>query len=315
MRGSRKGRSCPHLLFTGFGNSESNLTVAQGMQAKPISRRKLIRLGICGLGGAVLGESLLEPNRIESVSLVVPIKDLPEAFEGFKIGVLSDIHWGHAIDSIYMSKACAAVMAFNPDLMVVPGDFLHGIDRHTRERPRLENVIETLNSPNGVLGVLGNHDHWTGASYSRDQIADHSRVELIDGNHRILERKGQTLVVGGVGDMWCDKIDLRKTFQGVDPRTPRILLSHNPDVAEYVVGDWETRVDLQISGHTHGGQYVVPGIYDPTSRVSKYGSKFNHGLVQGRRHSVYVSKGIGRPHGMRFFAPPDVTCLTLTRQV
>jgi hypothetical protein len=280
---------------------------------KPLTRRQILKWGSASIVGGLIGEAFIEPNRIEQVRITVPIKDLPEAFEGFKIGMLSDIHWGHAIDSDYMNKVCDAVMSYKPDLMVVPGDFLHGEDRRTHEKARLDGVIESLDSPHGVFGVLGNHDHWIAKHYAMDQVHAHSRVELIDGTHRILERKGQTIAVGGVGDLWEDEINFRQTFQGVDPRTPRILLSHNPDVAEIVTDDRETRVDLQLSGHTHGGQFLLPGIYDPTKRVSAYGSKFNHGLVQGRRHTVYVSKGVGRPHGFRLFAPPDVTCITLTR--
>jgi predicted MPP superfamily phosphohydrolase len=274
-----------------------------------------MKWGTATVLGGLLGEALIEPNRIEHVSLTVPIKDLPEAFEGFRIGIVSDIHWGHAIDSKFMKVVCEDVMAYKPDLMVVPGDFLHGQNHRTLEKARLEGVIESLNSPNGVLGVLGNHDHWIGKSYAMDQIHTHTRVQLIDGKNVILERKGELLAVGGAGDLWEDKIDLRKTFEDVDPKTPRILLSHNPDVAEIVGEDRDERVDLQISGHTHGGQVILPGIYDSTKRVSAYGSKFNHGLVQGKRNLVYVSKGVGRPHGVRLFAPPDVTCLTLTRAV
>ncbi len=283
------------------------------MPKKPLTRRQILKWGTLSVIGGLVGEAFIEPNRLESVTLSVPIKDLPESFIGFKIGVLSDIHWGHAIDSDYMKLVCRSVMAFNPDIIVVPGDFLHGVDRRTGEKARLDGVIESLDAPNGVFGVLGNHDHWIGKTYATDQVNAHSRVQLIDGKHAILERKGEILTVGGVGDLWEDQVDLRKTYQDVDPKTPRILLSHNPDVAEIVTGDKETRVDLQISGHTHGGQFQLPGIYDPTKRVSSFGSKFNRGLVQGSRHLVYVSKGVGRPHGLRLFAPPDVSCITLTR--
>lgn len=282
-------------------------------KSRRLSRRKVLRYGTLAVLGGLVGEGLLEPNRLEQVHRSVPIKNLPSAFDGFKIGVLSDIHWGHAIDSIYMKKACDAVMALKPDIMVVPGDFFHGQDRRTGEKARLDGVIESLDAPFGVLGVLGNHDHWIGKTYARDQVLTHSRVKLIDNAGFTLEGKDGLLAFGGVGDLWEDEIDLKKAFKGVSPDTPRILLSHNPDVAEYVQHDNETRVDLQISGHTHGGQFVLPGIYDATCRVSKYGSKFNHGLVDGKRHRVFVSKGVGRPHGVRLFAPPDVTCLTLVR--
>lgn len=283
------------------------------MPKKPLTRRQILKWGSATILGGLVGEAFIEPNRLQHVSLTVPIKDLPAAFEGFKIGVISDIHWGHAIDSIYMNRVCRELMAYQPDLIVIPGDFLHGENRRTHAKARLEGVIESLDSPNGVLGVLGNHDHQIGKIYTTDQVNIHSRVRLIDHKHQMLERNGELLAVGGVGDLWKDEVDLQRTFRGVDPKIPRILLSHNPDVAEIITDDAETRVDLQISGHTHGGQFILPGIYDATKRVSAYGSKFNHGLVQGRRHLVYVSKGVGRPHGFRLFAPPDVTCLTLTR--
>ena len=283
------------------------------MPKEPLTRRQILKWGSLSIVGGLIGEAFIEPNRLESISLSVPIKDLPEAFNGFKIGIMSDIHWGHSIDFDYIKMACKSAMSFKPDLMVVPGDFLHGEDRRTGERARLDGVLESLNAPCGVLGVLGNHDHWIGKSFAIDQILTHTRVQLVDGKHVMLERNGDLLAIGGVGDLWEEPIDLPQTFRDVDPKTPRILLSHNPDVAEIVTEDKDTRVDLQISGHTHGGQFLLPGIYDPTKRVSSFGSKFNRGLVQGRRHLVYVSKGVGRPHGFRLFAPPDVTCITLTR--
>jgi predicted MPP superfamily phosphohydrolase len=299
--------------FAGSGNHPATISVETHVPKKPLTRRQILKYGTLSILGGLVGEAFIEPNRLEQVTLSVPIKGLPASFEGFKIGILSDIHWGHAIDSQYMKMVCETAMAFKPDLMVVQGDFLHGENRRTHEKARLDGVIETLDSPHGVLGVLGNHDHWIGKTYAKDQVFAHSRVQLIDSKHVMLERNGELLAVGGVGDLWEGEVDLRKTFREIDPLVPRILLSHNPDVAEIIGGDKETRVDLQISGHTHGGRFLLPGIYDPTKRVSHYGSKFNHGLVQGHRHLVYVSKGVGRPHGLRLFAPPDVTCITLTK--
>ncbi len=301
-----------HVRNTGIGNFRGEILVSQNVPKKPITRRDILKWGSATILGGLTYEAFQEPNRIESVSLSVPIKGLPQSLQGFKLGILSDIHWGHAIDSQYMKLACDLVMAMKPDMMIIPGDFLHGRNRRTGERPRFDGVIESLDAPYGVIGVLGNHDHWTGKFYSQDQVHTHSRVQLIDNDGFLIERKDGALAIGGVGDLWEDEINLKKAFKKAGPDVPRILLSHNPDVAEYVQSDKETRVDLQISGHTHGGQFVLPGIYDPTSRVSKYGSKYNHGLVQGKRHLVYVSKGVGRPHGLRLFAPPDVTCITLT---
>ena len=289
----------------------SQRKLSRGMpSSRKLSRRELLAGGIAGAFGLVGGELLTEPNRIQVVHQRVAIKGLPEPFRGYRVGVMSDMHWGDSIDMTYMYRACNALLELKPDVICFPGDFIHGRDRKTKVLPRLDGVLESLDAPDGVFGVLGNHDHWTGEKYSIQQIEDHSRVQLIDNRSKVIERKGKLLAIGGVGDLWEGKVLLSQAFKGVSPDVPRILLSHNPDTAQ-AMDDRDTRVDLQISGHTHGGQIFVPGIVDLTTRVSQYGSKFNRGLVQGARHQVFVSKGIGRPHGMRLFAPPDVVCLHL----
>lgn len=274
------------------------------------TRRKILKWGTAAVVGGLALDAWTEPNRIETVREEIKIKDLPAAFDGFKIGVMSDIHWGARIDRGFMEDAQRILMATNPDIIVLPGDFYNDA-KYGHERPRFDGVLELLDAPQGVFGVLGNHDWWNGVKFSRDQVLDHSRVQLIDNKGFQIERNGELLAFGGVGDLWEDKIEMEKAFKDVDPKTPRILLSHNPDVAEYFPDDKGVRVDLQISGHTHGGEFVIPGVFDPANRVSKYGSKFNRGLVSGRRHQVFVSKGIGRPHAIRFMARPDVAVLTL----
>jgi uncharacterized protein len=280
------------------------------MYDKRPSRRKILKLGAAGAVGLILGEMVLEPNRIEKLRITVPIKDLPEEFVGYRLGVMSDIHWRSRIDEEFLGRACQELMSFKPDVIALPGDFFHGRDRRTGDRPTFKGAIESLDAPDGVFGTLGNHDHWTGSNFVRDQIANHSKVQLVDNRSRLVERNGRAIAIGGVGDLWEDKVLLAQAFKGVDPGIPRILISHNPDIAQ-ALDDKETRVDLQVSGHTHGGQFCIPGIYSLAGRVSQFGDLFREGLVTGARHRVFVSKGIGRPHGVRFCAPPDVACLEL----
>ncbi len=280
---------------------------------KKLTRRQLITLGSVGAFGALLGEALLEPNRLETIRRNVRIQNLPPSFEGFRIGVLSDIHWGHAIDHTFVSRAIHLLLETKPDLIVLPGDFFHSSQFHSRELQPLEGLFGSLSAKHGVVGVLGNHDHGAGADLVRKELSVNSPIRLIDNDHLMIEIGSDSLAVGGVGDLWEDEVKLDRAFAGVAKDIPRILLSHNPDVAEQVKIDPGTRVDLQISGHTHGGQMVLPGIYDLTSEVSSYGSKFNRDLVKGKRHQVFISKGIARLNRMRFCALPDVACLTLVR--
>ena len=279
---------------------------------KKSTRRQILKWGTGAIFGGLLTEALLEPNRLESIQKTVRIKDLPKELEGFRIGILSDIHWGHAIDQTFMNRASAMLMSMKPDLIVIPGDFYHSTSKYAREILPLEGLLNNLKAPFGLYGVLGNHDHRANAVLVRKEISNNSSLRLIDNEHVIIEKGSDRIALGGVGDLWEDTVDLSAALARVPTDMPRILLSHNPDVAEHIVNDDGTRVDLQISGHTHGGQMVLPGIYDPTTRDSTYGSKFSRGLVIGKRHPVFVSKGIARLNHLRLFALPDVACLTLT---
>jgi predicted MPP superfamily phosphohydrolase len=281
--------------------------------AKKSTRRQVLKWGSAALFGGLLTEALLEPNRLETVERNVAINGLPVNFEGFRIGILSDIHWGHAIDQAFVNRAADLLMSLRPHLIVIPGDFYHSIWRHPGEVPPWEGMLDRLSATHGLFGVLGNHDHKAGAVKVRREIERNSSIRLIDNDHVLIEKGSDRIALGGVGDLWEDEVKLATAFKNIPSDMPRILLSHNPDVAEQVRDDDGTRVDFQISGHTHGGQVVLPGIYDPTRRVSRYGAKFSRGLVNGKRHLVFVSKGIARLNHLRLFALPDVACITLTR--
>ncbi len=281
--------------------------------AKKSTRRQILKWGSAAFFGGILTEAFLEPNRLETIERRVAIKDLPKNFEGFRIGILSDIHWGHAIDHTFVNRASDLLMTLKPDLIVLPGDFYHSIWRHPTEIKPWEGMLDRLSAPYGLFGVLGNHDHRAGADKVRREIDKNSPIRLIDNDHVLIEKGSDRIALGGVGDLWEDEVNLAAAFRGVSNDMPRLLLSHNPDVAEHVDHDDGTRVDFQISGHTHGGQVVLPGIYDPTQRVSHYGTKFSRGYVLGKRHPVFVSKGIARLNHVRLFALPDVACIVLTR--
>lgn len=280
---------------------------------KKLSRRQLLTWGSAALLGGLTTEALLEPNRLETIVKTVGIKDLPNAFEGFRIGLISDIHWGHAIDEVFVHRATSLLMATKPDLIAVTGDIYHGQGLTPSNAPSLKGVFDELTSPHGVFGVLGNHDHKLDTAFVKGQVEEHTSIQLIDNKGLAIRKGSDHIYIAGVGDLWEDKIDLKGALQDASATTPRILLSHNPDIAEHVAGDEISRVDLQLSGHSHGGQMVIPGIFNPYSRFSQYGSKFNRGFVEGKRHRVFVSKGIARLNHMRLFALPDVACITLTR--
>lgn len=283
------------------------------MEIKKPTRRQFLKwAGAAAVSAPFFEGFVLEPNRIDFQTISVPIQDLPAEFEGYKISLFSDMHYPYGTDGEFIGRAVDLALNFKPDLIAVPGDFFH---RHESGILfRLDKVFDRLHAPDGVVGVLGNHDHYYGAEEVSRIISEDTPIRLIDNQHFILNRGAGSLAIAGVGDLWHAQMHLDEALKGVASHVPRIVLSHNPDVAQFYEGIHQ-RVDLQLSGHTHGGQAIIPGILDPTRFVSQYGSRFNRGLVQGDRHRVFVTKGLARIRGVRFLAPPDVTGITLVRAV
>src|SRR5262249_16203252 len=122
------------------------------------------------------------------------------------------------------------------------------------------------------------------------------------------------LAIGGVGDLWEDRQDYRRALEGLPAFMPRLLLSHNPDVAEeaaFIAGAW--RVDLMVSGHTHGGQIRLPGVGAPISS-SPFRRKYWGGRVEGPACQVFVCRGIGvSAFPLRLGVPPEIGVLELRR--
>ncbi len=123
-----------------------------------------------------------------------------------------------------------------------------------------------------------------------------------------LERNGGRLRICGVGDLWTDHQDMSAALGDATESDATIVLSHNPDFVESVR---DPRAGLVLSGHTHGGQVVVPGFGAPIV-PSRYGQKYLHGLVQGPRCRVFVTRGVGTiSPPVRFLCRPEVDLITL----
>ncbi len=268
------------------------------------------------LGGAAFGlmssvalgaNGLSEPFRLEKTHVRVAIRDLPVEFEGYRIGQISDLHYPRNMTADFIRSAISKVNDFHPDVIVITGDLVD--KRGGRGSRTLTGIFDGYVAPDGLFGVLGNHDHWYNATAVLDDLAANTPLRIIDHTHVLLKRGKSAIALGGVGDLWTDRVDLPSTFAGVSPSIPRILLSHNPDVAEIAPASG-VRVDLQLSGHTHGGEIRLP-LFGPPAVPSRYGRKYERGLVQGPAWPVYVNRGLCSPRFIRFGCRPEVTCIEL----
>ena len=171
-----------------------------------------------------------------------------------------------------------------------------------------------LKAPLGVFAVLGNHDFWSGQEVALKIVhgLEGLGVQVLRNEAIPLQREGQRLYIVGVDDYWEASYSLSESLQGVPKDAFKMLLSHNPDVNEDIEKLSE-RIDLIISGHTHGGQIVLP-MWGATYIPSPFGQKYLTGLVKEGNRQTYISSGLGLflvP--VRINCPPDVSLLTLRR--
>lgn len=279
------------------------------------TRRALLVQGAVVLGGAAGVVTMArdkENVEVRARELVLP--GLPEELAGLRVVLVSDLHRGPYNSLDYLVRVADLVNAERPDLVLVPGDFVHGSGTFF---PEVAEVLARLRPRCGMVGTLGNHDHWEGPDLARSlfpraglRLVDNSRLFLSPGRELVAEVPERGLCLGGVGDLWQDRQDLEAALGGVPRSMPRLLLSHNPDFAEDPVPPGH-RVDLQLSGHTHGGQVSLPLVGSPVV-PSRFGNRYAEGLVRGPRWPVYITRGIGTTVlPLRFRARPEITVLVL----
>lgn len=285
-----------------------------------MTRRQFVRrsaISIAGLAG--IGLSLdgfgREPKEPVTEKVEIRLKRLPEAFDGFRIAQLTDIHFGPYMNQPLLEKSVRLAQAFQPDLVTLTGDFVsHALGK--RNGPagarNAEPCGDVLARWKGVpmMAVLGNHDHWNGAHIVAAALVERG-IHVLRNRSQAIERGQERLWVAGIDDALEGAADLQKTLSGIPQTEATVLLAHEPDFADYAAG---YPVDLQLSGHSHGGQVRIPGIgpiiLPPMAR------KYHTGLNRVGGLQVYTSRGVGVINPpVRLNCLPEVTLITLRKDV
>ena len=271
-----------------------------------------IGIATSGMGGYA---SLIAPERLKVREYDIPIQDLPASMDGLRIVHVSDTHYGPFVTQDFLERAFTQANGLDGDLVLLTGDYVHFTPEAVE--PGIKSLTQ-LRSRLGKVAVMGNHEHWEGADACR-AVFDQTDIPLIDNTRLFLTPDGLTdspkgkdcICIAGVGDLWEDDVCLDKVLDGLPSNMPRLLLSHNPDVAELIVP--QQRVDLMLSGHTHGGQVRLPIMGAPVT-PSNFGNKYVGGLCAGPHCPVVVSRGIGVAGiPIRFCVPPELGLITLRR--
>ena len=276
------------------------------------SRRRVRRGLLTAMGSAAVGNAvgalvaalLIEPRWIHVTRPTVWLPDLPEGWDGLRIAHLTDLHHGRMVRLRLITEAVRLANAESPDLVVLTGDF---VSRPGAITTALAKALSKLQAPLGSYAVLGNHDHSADAGGVREMLAA-AGVRLLENSHVLLARGGDLLAVAGVDDLWFGVPHLASALRDVPPEAGRLLLCHNPAYARRMPP--VPRVDLMISGHTHGGQVRLPLLGRPGQLLRLLAPQ--EGLLRRRRCPVYVSRGIGMVGlPVRFNCRPELPIITL----
>jgi uncharacterized protein len=257
---------------------------------KPFSPRKLrfrrsLLLICCVAPLALMVAPFEEARRVEVTHPVIHIPDLPPAFAGLKIALLTDIHRGPFVSAKRVARFVEKTNAEKPDVIALTGDYVH---RNKRYIPSVWTELSHLRAPLGVYAVLGNHDYWESEEMSVKAMQKAGITNLTNRNVPV-ERGGQKLFIAGVDDSWAGKPDLPAALEGMGEDDTAILLCHNPD---YIEKAEDPRAKLWLSGHTHGGQVCLrPGV--PIVHPSKCKLRYIGGLAKCHAIQIYISRGLG----------------------
>jgi hypothetical protein len=268
-------------------------------------RRLAGAAALIGAGGLLYAREV-EPRRLEVVRLELTLPRLAAAFDGYRIVQIGDLHLDDWSKPERLDRTAEMVNEERPDLVVVTGDFASYSARRL-DTGRLVGALRRLSAPDGVLAILGNHDYLTDAKLIRQCIREAGLTELIN-EVVTLERGGSELHVAGIDDVMEGRSRLDLVLGELPESGAAVLLAHEPDFADVAAATG--RFDLQLSGHSHGGQVRVPLL--GRAVLPPFSQRYTRGLHRVGGMLVYTNRGLGTVHArLRFGCRPEITALTL----
>lgn len=247
-----------------------------------------------------------DPHLIEISRHSISLPRLPVEFDHFQITQISDFHLGTWLDSQALFEIVGMVNALESDLVAITGDFVSSDPG--RYSPSLTQALSKLRAKDGVVAVLGNHDHYTDPNKIREILLKSNVIELSNRVHSI-QRSFASLYMAGIDDQITGHDDLQRVINQIpDEDCSVILLAHEPDFAD--ISARSGKFDMQISGHTHGGQICLP-IIGPLY-LPRLGRKYPSGKYRVGDMILYTNRGLGTSWlKLRYSCTPEITVFTL----
>ncbi|NUM81717.1 metallophosphoesterase [bacterium] len=267
-----------------------------------------VNLGVAAVCSAVAGYGFYEAHRRATVEAIdIPLDKLPDEFDGFRIVQFSDLHVGPTIKRGFVERVVRQVNELKPDLIAFTGDLVDGSVSWLREDVA---PLTELTAPHGVFFITGNHEYYSGAE-SWCKEASRLGFDVLLNEHRLINYKNRQIVLAGVTDYSASAMipnhvsDPKRSIEDAPDNLVKILLAHQPKSVEaaHAAG-----FHLQLSGHTHGGQFF------PGNLLAAAGQPYLKGLHRHENMWVYVNRGTGYwGPPLRLGSGPEITIITLRK--
>lgn len=291
---------------TGLTDSESVLSTAELTRKDFLSR--LASFLVLGFTGGLTAFGFYQAHKSPALKKVyIKVPGLPEGLDGFKIAQLSDIHIGPTIKKGFLEGVVRRTNELDADLVAITGDLVDGTVSLLREHTT---PLRDLSSKYGTFFVTGNHEYYSGAIAWIHELKEMG-VNVLLNQNKLIAHKGATIAVAGVTDYKAHsvipnhKTDPERAAKGIEGADFKLLLAHQPNS---IFEAAKAGFDLQLSGHTHGGQYF------PGNLLIHIFQKFVAGLSKWEGTQLYVSRGTGYwGPPLRIGAPSEITLLILEK--
>jgi predicted MPP superfamily phosphohydrolase len=282
------------------------------LSLRPTTRRQFLRGAAAAGAVAIAGDTiLLEPNRPRLVRQDFFLPRWPERLNGFTVALLSDFHYDPYFSVHPIRAAIPIVNSLRPDLIVLTGDFVtsplvgNGRKAAFAAEP-CARLLHQLSAPHGLWAIMGNHDENSDPRHVTRALQAEN-IQVLANQSEAIEHDGARFWLAGVNDVLGRTADLPKTLRRIPADEAVILLAHEPDFADEAS---RFPIDLQLSGHSHGGQVRVPLL--PPLYLPNLAKKYILGTYHIGPLTLYTNAGLGTVGvPMRLNCPPEITLITL----
>jgi predicted MPP superfamily phosphohydrolase len=294
------------------------------------SRRKFIRAGGILLTGYTFTKAtvgVINKDEYAVTEKDIEVVNLPSELQGLRILLISDVHSGPYMLESQMKEYVDVINSYNADLILIPGDLTNS---QRDEVYPFAKAFRNLKAKYGVYATLGNHDYFHDAEYVAKAVSNETPIKLMRNENKIIDINNKQIILMGMDDTRTSSANydpviykyFDKTIAGAKENAkannlsfeavPKILLYHKP----YFFNDFsKEKIDLTVSGHTHGGQIVFAKFGSLNLSIASFVSNFLEGLYKNGNSNMYVTRGIGTVGlPLRLNCRPEITILTLKQK-